>query len=351
MNLRNELQNLISNIDQKDLQKIYEYALSSIKTCTSEEEESVTILCCPHCGSVSIKRNGTYDRKQRFICKDCKKSFSTTTNTFFFHNRISKEVWKNFIDYEMDSLTLKSIAYYLDISVHTAFRMRHKLYRAVSSIVEKQTVSGEIQLDATYRKINLKGTKPDKMPRYSKKRGNGSAYSGISHHKICIISAIDTNDNMFLKISGLGPESYGKYTSCNYRFENPEIIISDSKPCIQQFANSLGVLNDKIPTKPNKKRYKTDNGNHLGDINELDSEISSLITKTHGVSTRYLQDYLNFITYRKQAKYKHERKEVVSYIYQEISNTQAFIEEELVFTELPISLKDAYYEYRYGIFA
>ena len=138
MNLRNELQNLISNIDQKDLQKIYEYALSSIKTCTSEEEESVTILCCPHCGSVSIKRNGTYDRKQRFICKDCKKSFSTTTNTFFFHNRISKEVWKKFIDYEMDSLTLKSIAYYLDISVHTAFRMRHKLYRAVSSIVEKQ---------------------------------------------------------------------------------------------------------------------------------------------------------------------------------------------------------------------
>lgn len=37
------------------------------------------------------------------------------------------------------------------------------------------------------------------MPRISKKRSS-SAYRGISHHKVCIMSAVDDNDNMFLKL-------------------------------------------------------------------------------------------------------------------------------------------------------
>jgi len=57
-----------------------------------------------------------------------------------------------------------------------------------------------------YRSINLKGTKPENMPRASKPRtSNGASTRGISKHKICIETAIDENDNCFFEIVGTGP--------------------------------------------------------------------------------------------------------------------------------------------------
>ena len=56
---------------------------------------------------------------------------------------------------------------------------------------------------------------------------------------------IDENDNMLLEIAGVGSESMenSKYT---HKFVDTSLIISDSKLCIQQFANNLGVKNDKV---------------------------------------------------------------------------------------------------------
>lgn len=42
------------------------------------------------------------------------------------------------------------------------------------------------------------------MPRYSKRRtSTNSPYKGISHHKICVVTAIDEEDNIVMKIAGL----------------------------------------------------------------------------------------------------------------------------------------------------
>ena len=48
--------------------------------------------------------------------------------------------------------------------------MRHKLYKAASQIIQEQKLSNEIEIDSQYLSINLKGTKPENMPRYSKKK-------------------------------------------------------------------------------------------------------------------------------------------------------------------------------------
>lgn len=246
------------------------------------------------------------------------------TNTFLFHNRIPENLWLQFIDYELSGMALRHEAHFLGLSIHTCFRMRHKLYAAVSELAKKR-VTGKVQLDA--------------------------AYSGISHHKVCIVSAIDSQDNMFLNIVGLGVETFEKYKDCKYKFDDPELIVADSKPCIRLFANNLGVEIDQIKTDPRVKRYTTDLGNHLGDLNQLDAEITSLIARTHGCATRYFQQYLDFITYRKKTMYDIDRDKVAKYVFDDIRQTKAYKEEELVYAELPISLKDAYNEYRYGTFA
>lgn len=107
-------------------------------------------------------------------------------------------------------MTLEDQAQVLGTSKTICFYMRHKLYHAASEIMGHQKLSGEVEIDTQYKSINLKGTRPQNMPRYSKKRGKQSAYRGISHHKVAIVCATDENDNMMMQVSGLGSESFDK---------------------------------------------------------------------------------------------------------------------------------------------
>ena len=50
--------------------------------------------------------------------------------------------------------------------------MRHKLYHAASEIMGHQKLSGEVEIDTQYKSINLKGTRPQNMPRYQRKEAN-----------------------------------------------------------------------------------------------------------------------------------------------------------------------------------
>ena len=58
----------------------------------------------------------------------------------------------------------------MNISITTCFYMRHKLYKAASQIIQEQKLRDEIEIDSQYLSINLKGTKLENMPRYSKKK-------------------------------------------------------------------------------------------------------------------------------------------------------------------------------------
>ena len=157
-----------------------------------------------------------------------------------------------------DACTIADEAHFLNVSKTTCFFMRHKLYSAATEIISQQLLSGSIELDTEYLKINRKGTKPKNMPRISKKRGNSSAFRGISHHKISVVCAVDSNDHMIMKVTGLGAESFDKYKKTENYFKDVKKIISDSKTSIQPFANLLNAKNDKIPTSPIQMRYQHD---------------------------------------------------------------------------------------------
>lgn len=70
---------------------------------------------------------------------------------------------------ELNGLTLEEECVQISRSVTTCFHMRHKLYGAIKEITDRK-LSGLIELDPTYEPINLKGTRPEDMPRYSKKK-------------------------------------------------------------------------------------------------------------------------------------------------------------------------------------
>ena len=351
--MKNQIQLMMSMMSKDELHQLKEDVETLLSAQLIKERERLDeIDICPNCGSVHIKKNGSSENAgQRYYCNDCHKSFSAVTNSFTFHSKVSDDQWKKFIDYEIAKLPLREEAYFLGISITTCYFMRHKLYRAVESLCLNENLEKTAQLDASYFKINLKGTKPHNMPRVSKKRGGSSAYSGISHHKICVVTAIDENDHMVMNIAGLGPETADKYSLISSKFDDVDLIVSDSKTSIRQFSNSLEINNDIIRVKPTMKNYKSDNGNTLADVNELIENYRTSSKIYHGVATRYLQDYLNFYIFRKQLLYKFKRSEIADYVFNQIGHIVSPNHQELQATVMPISLAEAYYEYHYGIFS
>ena len=125
------------------------------------------------------------------------------------------------------------------------------------------------------------------MLRYSKKRSEQATYRGISHHKVAIVCTTDENDHMMMQVSGLGSKSFNKYKANKDYFKDIDEFISDSKASIQQFANYIEAVNNKIKTSPLEKRCLIDDSKSLGTVNEMMIGVSSMIQTTRGIGTRY----------------------------------------------------------------
>lgn len=317
------------------------------------------ICTCPECGKHNIVKNGTRNGIQRYLCKDCRHSFSDHTGTMMDHSRISEDRMKTFIDAEIRGDSLQEISYETGMSVTSCFNNRQKLYKMAGIKVNQQQLSGQIEMDATYGKINLSGTRPENMPRISKKRGSHApvvgerkSLKGPSHHKICIVTAIDESDNIVYKVTGLGQESISKYEKIRDCLSDVTMIISDKSHSIQNFARTHNMKSDAIPVKPNEKHYTTPLGNSLGDVNQLHQELKELVRVRHGISSRHLQGYLDWIAYTKKLGYTLERGDQAAQVIRDMRETESILHTKDISQQIqPISLYQAYSEYHYGIYA
>ena len=124
---------------------------------TNYENIESHVQRCPHCGSVHFVKNGFNPKhRQKYRCKDCSAVFMATTGTMFTHSRTSFNTWSTFIAGELNGLTLEQQTVATELSIVTCFNMRHKLYKAISKVQENAVLSGDVELDPSYTKINLK---------------------------------------------------------------------------------------------------------------------------------------------------------------------------------------------------
>lgn len=207
------IEELIKDLDPVTIIEFKNYIAENLsKLCSTKNSNSKIISkfkteenFCKKCGCLLHKNGKTKTGVQKYICSERKSTSSETTETIICHSKLSFEIWSNVIDNLLNGFSLRRIAEENNISLLTSFRLRHKVLYALKSFIKNIKLSGKIQSDEKYFSINLKGTKPQNMPRYSKKRtSTNSPYRGISHHKICVVSSIDENDNLLLEIVGLG---------------------------------------------------------------------------------------------------------------------------------------------------
>lgn len=112
------------------------------------------------------------------------------------------------------------------------------------------------------------------------------------------------------------------------------------------------MKSDVIPVKPNEKHYTTPLGNSLGDVNQLHQELKELVRVCHGISSRHLQGYLDWIAYTKKLGYTLKRGDQAAQVIKDMKETESTLHTKDISQQVqPISLYQAYSEYHYGIYS
>ncbi len=73
---------------------------------------------CSHCNSELISRNGKYNGNQRYICKDCRKTFSDFTNSATYRSKKSLDKWLKYAKCMIMGLSIRKSAKIVGINIY-----------------------------------------------------------------------------------------------------------------------------------------------------------------------------------------------------------------------------------------
>lgn len=304
------IKQLFNNLTETDkkafLKTIKDKEKPTIKTPIQKE-----IKECPHCKSTSFVKNGKKDNRQRFLCKDCSKTFTLTNNTILFKTQKDIKIWKTYIHCLVEKQSLRKIAKTCNIHLSTAFAWRHKILDALQNIQNEVKLDGIVEVDETYFPLSFKGHhKNFKLPRLSKHRGTQALKRGLSKEQVCVTSRVNLNGKSIAKVSNLGkPKIKDLEKVLNKKIEKESIFVTDSFRAYLKIANDMELSHIRIP----KKKHKLGSFN-IQTINSYHSHLKDMIKhKFKGVATKYLDNYLvyhNFVNFAKESY-----KEVILFEY------------------------------------
>ena len=83
---------------------------------------------CPRCGSVAIVKKGkSRSGEQRYLCRDCGRTFSGSTDRILGTSKLPRETWMAYAECFALMLPLRECAGRCGVCLKTAYTMRHRL--------------------------------------------------------------------------------------------------------------------------------------------------------------------------------------------------------------------------------
>ena len=244
---------------------------------------------CPHCKGEKILRNGKYNNKQRYICKNCEKTFSDFTNSATYNSKKPLDKWIKYAKCMLNGYSIRKCAEIVEINIATSFFWRHKLLNCISEFLGVGSVDGVVA-DEVFFAYSYKGTKPVNMPRPSRKRGKQVKKRGISKEQVCAATALDRQGNLIIELLCTGrmtsEELKSLYTN---RIGEYSILCTDSHKSYMQFAEDMGLEHKRIKMGKHKEDIY-----HIQHINSLHSNLKRWIRRFNGVATKSLDNYMKW---------------------------------------------------------
>ncbi len=253
---------------------------------------------CPHCSHSKYVRFGIDKGAQRYKCKSCQRSFTEYTGTWMAGLQ-RKDKIVDYLKLMVEEKSLDKIVSILGINKKTAFDWRHKILSSVDAD-DGEPFIGITESDETFFLKSEKGMKvKNREPR---KRGGKSSKRGVSNDQVAVIVTQDRKSMLNLSVATLGRirKIDIKNAIGNRIKKGSTILCSDSHHSYKGFAKDT-----KIEFHPvNVSRGERVKGAfHVQHVNSTHNKIKKWIGNTFwGVSTKYLQQYLNWHIIKEKIK-------------------------------------------------
>lgn len=253
---------------------------------------------CPNCSSKKYRKHGIDKSLQRYYCRDCKKTFTEYTGTWLdgLHHKDKVEGYLKLMEqeYSLDKITAS-----LKINKKTAFDWRHKILSSVQDI-EESTFQGITESDETFFAESQKGSRT--ISRKANKRGKSNKTRGISNNQVAVIVTADRNTALDLTLSNIGRmKKKDIEKAIGARINTDTILCTDSHVSYKGFAKDSKL--EHIRLRSDLKQYVKNKIYHIQHVNSLHSRLKKWIElKFLGVSTKYLQNYLNWFHIKEKLK-------------------------------------------------
>lgn len=263
-----ELTSYLEKYDKKNQTKAQDKAnkLKQREMQTKLETLSPDIVC-PYCKSKEYIKHGSQKGLTRYRCKNCKSTYTLTTETFMDGTNWTWDVWVKLLQMTTTTMSINQMIdvlendYHLQgISKDAIFLARHKLLYAMS-LMPKPVLSGVIQVDETFFRENQKGTRTDLIdPKTGKKRtlinvipnvipirlphrGYSPSRLGVLGPEYsCTVCAVDENGHAVSIILSMGKvdpkqfiDQFDKY------FRGVTYLCSDGSPIYNEYCNLKGI--------------------------------------------------------------------------------------------------------------
>lgn len=281
---RIKLTNLISKLPEESIDSLYEIICPMFAEYSVPEKP-----CCPHCDGNSVVRNGHKCGKQEYLCKSCRKTFVSTTNTLMSGSHQPREIWEEVICDTVSGDALDFTAKRLGLTHDCVFRMRYKFLIALAGLLEEQgfCLDDVSELDETFVLDSYKGKKlPCSVCRTPRRHGAKAEKRGISNEYICICTGAQRKGCVVAEtLNRAKPSSQELQEIFSGHISEGTLILCDGLRSYQCLEETAGCTVKDVRSEAGTAFY------NLNTVNAFHSFIKKRYVFYRGVATKYLNRY------------------------------------------------------------
>lgn len=287
---------------------------------------------CPHCDGADIYGHGSYKGRRRYKCRSCRKTFNDFTGTAV--DGIKKlEKFQEYLLLVVESVTIRKAAEKIGVNVKTIFDWRHKLLSSMEAF-NGTGFSGIVECDDKQLDINDKGRRDlDREP--YRRPSDRETKRGVSNDKVSVMVATDRNGGRTMLVAKVGRIDAESVQNTIGGLVAPDnVLCSDSHPSIIKWARDNELEHHTFVAS---RQHVKDRCYHVQHVNSLDNRYERWVKGFYGMSTKYLQGYLNwFVFLQKVRKSAIQGLELARCVTKNIGAIQAYGSIERKYEELMI---------------
>lgn len=254
---------------------------------------------CPHCSGAEVVRFGHANRRQRYRCNHCGRTFVALTGTPLLRLREPDKLLA-YAACLSEGMTIRASAQEVGLSVDRSFRWRHKFLTWIAE-QKPRGLTGIVEADETFFPKSYKGQRQG-LPRPPRKRGGRrsigrrwretAAAPLPEEPPVPVVVALQrgtrvTHDAL------LPRRDAASLTVALRPALGPDAVLStDGNSSYGVVARTLGIEADSFVAG-----YHGSGGHgvwHIQNVNAYHSRLKCWMDRFHGVATKYLDHYLGW---------------------------------------------------------